>query len=354
MSASKPQAAVSRAESHFPSIADQLVSQGYALDELDDELAERVRHALAGAADFFDSITELPVEVRESLQRRQADGRAALFTGFRRPGQEYAQVSERPDLMQSFSLMAADRNRLPAEVWRYLQQHPFIGNLFAIRQAIIRRATAALDQLGRQLRQRSGLQPAPVADLTAHSFLQLNSYRPRLFEQRYQQPGQTPLAKRTYLEDPHEDGQLLTRAAAKDSGLVGRCRDGSQREFELIPPSHQRMLVMTSLPFTYYTGGPAHGGIPPFEHAVVREVQGRAVENRTSLICFVNPNVRQPLPALVPSPENRDISIPLLVNEAQWRFGLPRYEALDAVAADTAERTRTMELLDRLYRTGKK
>jgi hypothetical protein len=333
------------------SLAQQLRHHGFGFDLLDRELAGQVRAVLAEARGFFDAIGELPASVRCALQQREPDGRAARFTGFRTPGEEYAQVYERPDLMQSFSLMAADQARLPAEVWEYLQQHPFTRRLFAIKDAIVAHAGRALTEL-------AGLLRGPGAgrygiDLAAHTFVQVNSYRPALFDGRYRRAGQTPLAQRTYLQDPHEDGQFLTWAAADDWGLAGRPRDGGGRALALVPPSPDRMLVMPSLPFTYYTGGPTHGGIPPFEHAVLREVDGRAIENRTSLICFVNPNVTRPLPALVANEENRGLSVPFLVNEAQWRFGLPRYEDPAQVPADAATRRRTGALVERLYGSGR-
>lgn len=332
------------------SLAQQLRHQGYAFDHLDHELAEHVRVVLEDAPAFFDTVIDLPPHVRNALQQRQADGRAAFFTGFRMPGEEYAQVYERPDLMQSFSLMAADRTRLPDEVWEFLQRDPFTRRMFAIKDAIVARATQALAELAGLL-SGSGMGRLEI-DLAAHTFIQVNSYRPTLFEGRYGRTGQTPLAQRTYLQDPHEDGQFLTWAAASDWGLVGRSRDGAGHALAPVPPSHERMLVMPSLPFTYYSGGPGHGGIPPFEHAVLREVDGRPIENRSSLICFVNPNVTRLLPVLVPSAENSDLSIPFLVNEAQWRFGLPRYEAPERVPVDEGSRRFTSGMVERLYGQG--
>jgi hypothetical protein len=318
------------------------------VDGLEPGLAELVAASLREATAFFDAVDDLPGVVRETLCRRQADGRAALFTGFRMPGEEYAQAYERPDMMQSFSIMAADQARLPAVVWDFLAEHPYTRRLFTIREAIVARASAALAELGELL--GAGV-PFDV-DLSSHTFLQVNSYRPRLFEQRYRRPGQTPLDQRRFLQDPHEDGQFLTWAAADDWGLVGRPRRDGAGVLAAVEPSPARMLVMPSLPFTYYTGGPQHGGIPPFEHAVLREYQGRAIADRTSLICFVNPDVTRALPALVPSRENAGLSIPLLVNEAQWRFGLPRYEDSARVPADADTRRRTEALLDRLYGSG--
>lgn len=332
------------------SLAQQLRRQGFGFDRLDRELAEQVGAALAGAPDFFDAVGELPASVRAALQQREPGGRAVRFTGFRMPGEEYAQVYERPDLMQSFSLMAADQAHLPAEVWEFLQQHPFTRRLFKIKDAIVAHAGRAMAELAGLLR-GPGAAPDEI-DLATHTFVQVNSYRPALFEGRYRRAGQTPLAQRRFLQDPHEDGQFLTWATADDWGLVGRPRDGSDRTLALVPPSSERMLVMPSLPFSYYTGGPEHGGIPPFEHAVLREVDGRAIENRTSLICFVNPNVTRPLPVLVPSAANQGLSVPFLVNEAQWRFGLPRYEDPARVPADAAARQRTGALLERLYGGG--
>ncbi len=329
-------------------MAGQLHRSGYAVDNLEPALAGLVEAALREATAFFDAIDELPGVVRETLCRRQPDGRAALFTGFRMPGEEYAQAYERPDMMQSFSIMAADRARLPAAVWDFLLEHPYTRRLFAIREAIIAHASAALAELAQLLGA-----PEPIeVDLSSHSFLQVNSYRPRLFQQRYGRPGQTPLEQRRFLQDPHEDGQFLTWAAADDWGLVGRPRREGAGELAAVEPSPARMLVMPSLPFTYYTGGPQHGGIPPFEHAVLREYGGRPIADRTSLICFVNPDVTRELPVLVPSRENAGLSIPLLVNEAQWRFGLPRYEDSARVAADADARRHTGALLDRLYGSG--
>jgi hypothetical protein len=338
----------SETSSKLPSLAQQLHTQGFAIDQLDAGLAELVRAAMAEASGFFDAMDGLPGFVHDALVRRQADGRALMFTGFRMPGEEYAQVYERPDMMQSFSIMAADRERLPTAVWDFLQQHPYTRRMFAIREAIVARATAALHELGALLGGEAGDRAAMV-DLSRHTFLQVNSYRPTLYEARYRRAGQVPLTQRTYLQDPHEDGQFLTWAAANDWGLVGRSQDGVERELEPVPPAPGRMLVMPSLPFTYYTGGPSHGGVPPFEHAVLREVDGRPIEDRTSLICFVNPDVTRSLPVLAASDENAGLSIPFLVNEAQWRFGLPRYEAPERVAADEATRTRSAALVDRLY-----
>lgn len=330
------------------SLAQQLQTEGFGVDQLDADLAGLVGAAMAEASGFFDTMDELPADVRDALIQRQADGRARMFTGFRMPGEEYAQVYERPDMMQSFSIMAADRQRVPCAVWDFLQQHPYTGRLFAIRDAIVARATTALRELG-ELLGGEAAERAATADLSQHSFLQINSYRPALYEARYRREGQVPLTQRTYLQDPHEDGQFLTWAAASDWGLVGRPLDGVERELDLIPPAPDRMLVMPSLPFTYYTGGPAHGGVPAFEHAVLREVAGRPIEDRTSLICFVNPDVTRPLPVLAATEENAGLSIPFLVNEAQWRFGLPRYEAPGRVAADEASRARSAALVDRLY-----
>jgi hypothetical protein len=330
-------------------VASQLQRNGYAVDTLEPALAGLVAATLREASGFFDAIDDLPAAVRQTLCRRQPDGRAALFTGFRMPGEEYAQAYERPDMMQSFSIMAADRVRLPAEVWDFLREHPYTGRLFAIREAIIAHATRAMAELAELLGARKPLD----VDLSSHTFLQVNSYRPNLFEGRYGRPGQTPLHQRQFLQDPHEDGQFLTWAAADDWGLVGRARREDAGELAAVEPSPARMLVMPSLPFTYFTGGPQHGGIPPFEHAVLREFRGRPITGRTSLICFVNPDVTRELPVLVPSRENTGVSIPLLVNEAQWRFGLPRYEDSTQVAADGPARRHTNALLDRLYGSGK-
>ena len=331
-------------------IASQLHRSGYAVDILEPALAELIAASLCEATAFFDAIDDLPGAVRETLCRRQADGRAALFSGFRMPGEEYAQTYERPDMMQSFSIMAADAGRLPAEVWGFLREHPYTRRLFTIREAIIARATAAVAELAGLL---GATGPLDI-DLSSHTFLQVNSYRPNLFEQRYRRPGQTPLDQRQFLQDPHEDGQFLTWAAADDWGLVGRPRGHASGELAAVEPSPAQMLVMPSLPFTYYTGGPEHGGVPPFEHAVLREYRGRPITARTSLICFVNPDVTRELPALVPSRENAGLSIPLLVNEAQWRFGLPRYEDSERVPADEDTRRRTVALLDRLYGNGQR
>lgn len=326
------------------SLARQLRDNGHGIVPLDAGIAELVRATMDEAAGFFDAMDALPAFVRDALTGRQPDGRARLFTGFRMPGQEYAQVYERPDMMQSFSLMTADRDRLPGKVWQFLEEHSFTSRMFAIKDAVITRTSEALGELAELL----GAAPGAI-DLTAHTFIQVNSYRPALFEQRYLRPGHIPVAEREYLQDPHEDGQFLTWAAANEWGLVGRALDGESHDFTIVPPSHERMLVMPSLPFTYFTGGPAHGGIPPFEHAVLREVDGREIRDRTSLICFVNPNVRLPLPVLVPSEQNAGLSMPLLVNEAQWRFGLPRYEPSENIPADAASREHTTRLLDRLY-----
>ncbi|WP_185732335.1 2OG-Fe(II) oxygenase family protein [Burkholderia sp. Bp8963] len=198
----------------------------------------------------------------ESLDRRQK--RAFSFPeetdGFLPFGLEYSNTPERPDLCERFCYWAARRN---AHQGFPLVKSEFYRTMAAYETCINVVAQNLLDAVCENL---GGTPQLPVRN---SSYLQFCEYNPDYC--RYD---------REYLQDPHEDGHLLSFIKPTAPGLV------------LFPdsapvsatPRPDEMIVLAGSLLEALTDGE----IPAMQHAVERP---RTPAQRKSLMYFVNPDL---------------------------------------------------------------
>ncbi|MGW1996052.1 2OG-Fe(II) oxygenase family protein [Embleya sp. NPDC001921] len=254
--------------------ADDLVEQGYAVLRI----APRQASALAAALERSRAFFRRPHA--EKLQHGSEDRNY----GYRPMGVEYSVSPERPDCNECFTLWHRT-NRIP----RVTDLGPLIEALLAWRAVCAEIATRVLDACGERFR---GVPPA----FAAASHLQVNSCLP------------AP-AGRDLLQDPHEDGHLITVHHATGPGLEVAA-GGLMRPITQAP---DELLVMPGSILTALTGG----AIRPLYH----QVRNLRLHERRSLMYFVNPELDTPLPVWLPVGDRRDLRDTVRSNPLA--FGLP-------------------------------
>jgi isopenicillin N synthase-like dioxygenase len=215
--------------------------------------------------------------------------------GYREIGPEYSLVPERPDLTESFSFWYRNRRRPDILAWRetcplHVTMHR-TADLLCGGVADLFAAMAATW--------------APGADRTPHlrfqeaSYIQINYYEPALHS-------------RELLQDPHEDGHLVTLVRSDEPGLEIKIGE----RFEAIDLAPDEMLVMPGSLLSLMTGNI----VPPLYHQV-RNSRRRTA--RYSQMFFVNPELDQKLDPWILNDSNKDIDIVAHANAAPQQFGLP-------------------------------
>ncbi|ALX16287.1 hypothetical protein P350_27080 [Burkholderia cepacia JBK9] len=180
--------------------------------------------------------------------------------GFLPFGLEYSRTPERPDLCDRFCYWVARRD---AHHGYALTKSAFYRELAAYEACINAIAQDLLDAVCENL---GGTAQPPVRH---SSYLQFCAYEPHHCSQ-----------DRAYLQDPHEDGHLLSFIRPAAPGLV------------LLPdsspvsalPRPDEMIVLAGSLLEALTDGE----VPAMQHAVERP---RARVRRTSLMYFVNPDL---------------------------------------------------------------
>ena len=239
---------------------------------------------------------------------KQRYARPAWVEGYRELGPEYSQVPERPDLTESFS--AWNRNRARPELALWASGCPLHG---ALREAS--------DLLGGMMRTlfaamaehfaASGI--APELHFHNATYIQLNHYEPARHA-------------RELLQDPHEDGHLVTLVQTNAPGLEIEI-DG---RFVPVQTAADELLLMPGSLLSLMTGY----RVKPLYHQVRNS---RRAERRSSLLYFVNPEIDQALAPWVANERNRGIDIIARANAAPKQFGMPTL--VDSLAGQAETRT---------------
>jgi isopenicillin N synthase-like dioxygenase len=230
----------------------------------------------------------------------------AWVEGYRELGPEYSQVPERPDLTESFS--AWNRNRARHELEAWAAGCPLHGAL--------RHASSLLEHMMRDLFAAMAEYFAPGApELRFHkaTYIQLNYYEPARHS-------------RELLQDPHEDGHLVTLVQTNAPGLEIEV-DG---EFVPADVGRDELLVMPSSLLSLMTGY----RVKPLHHQVRNS---RRTDPRSSLLYFVNPEIDQALKPWVENESNRGIDIIERANAAPKQFGMPTLQDSLAGQAETRQ-----------------
>lgn len=263
--------------------ARDIIDTGYAVVKLDDTDTRRLQTALATANRFFE----------RPLEDKIAHGSTDHNYGYRPFGIEYSRVPERPDMNECFTLWSSRLDLIPNAADIEDVTEAFLG----WRDALVPIVSAILDEVAHSF----GAEHAP--EFEKASYLQMNYCLP------------TP-PERDLLQDKHEDGHMVTVLHATAPGLELYAGD----EAKPMLPGPDEIVLMPGSVLTALSGG----AIEPMYH----QVRNHGLDDRQSLMYFVNPEVDAPLYGWVDAPDGTRADIREHVQNAPTMFGLPPVEAL--------------------------
>jgi isopenicillin N synthase-like dioxygenase len=286
--------ASSRDRSAYLAMIPQLEQQGFLRLPADPVLRQAVDRAFAQASEFF----ARPAE--EKFRHSHPE----WVEGYRELGPEYSQVPERPDLTESFSTWNHNRVHAELEAWR--DGCPLHG---ALRDAADLLADVVRDLFAAM---RDHFAPgAPDVRFFGATYTQLNHYEPARHS-------------RELLQDPHEDGHLVTLVTSNAPGL--ELEIGGAFVPANVTPDH--FVVMPGSLLSLMTGY----RVKPGYHQVRNS---RRTDPRLSMMFFVNPEIDQQLAPWIENESNKGIDIIARANAAPKQFGYPSLEDILSGHADT-------------------
>jgi isopenicillin N synthase-like dioxygenase len=263
--------------------AHDIIDQGYAVVRLSDLDANRLQTAIATANRFFE----------RPLEDKIAHGSTDHNYGYRPFGIEYSRVPERPDMNECFTLWSSRLDLIPnAE-----DIDDVTESFLRWRDSLAPLVQAILDEVAKAF--HAGRAP----EFEKASYLQMNYCLP------------TP-PERDLLQDKHEDGHMVTVLHATAPGLEIYVNDEAQPML----PERDEIVIMPGSVLTALSGGK----IPPLYH----QVRNHGLDERQSIMYFVNPEVEAPLFSWIDSPDGTREDIREHVQNAPTMFGLPPVEAL--------------------------
>jgi isopenicillin N synthase-like dioxygenase len=260
-----------------------ILDRGYCVVKLSDVDAANLRNAIATAVRFFE----------RPLADKAAHGSTDHNYGYRPFGIEYSQTPDRPDMNECFTLWSSRLDLIPNA-----QDIPELTAAFlAWRDSLAPLVKAILDEVARNF----GTDDAP--EFEKASYLQINYCLPAPPE-------------RDLLQDKHEDGHMVTVLHATAPGLEIYVGD----EPTPMLPGPDEVVIMPGSVLTALSGGK----IEPLYH----QVRNHGLDDRQSIMYFVNPEVDEPLYSWIASPDGSRADIREHVQNAPTMFGLPPVEAL--------------------------
>lgn len=259
--------------------------QGYATIRLDPAVLAGLDRVESQAKQFF----------AQSSPLKHSFAVPRCVEGYREIGPEYSLVPERPDLTESFSFWYRNRRRPDITAWRdTCPLHVTMHQTADILSGVVAELFAAMAATWAPTGDRT-----PALRFQEASYLQINYYEPAQHS-------------RDLLQDPHEDGHLITLVRASEPGLEIRIGE----HFKAVELEADEMLVMPGSLLTLMTGNV----VPPLFHQV-RNSQRRTA--RYSQMFFVNPELDQKLDPWIRNASNEGIDIIEHANSAPNQFGLP-------------------------------
>jgi isopenicillin N synthase-like dioxygenase len=276
-------ATVTDAVSVISKAASDIIDTGYAVVKLSDLDTANLQAALATANRFFE----------RPLEEKIGHGSTDHNYGYRPFGIEYSVTPERPDMNECFTVWSSRLDLIPQAEKIQDVTEAFL----AWRDSLAPLVQAVLDEVAKAF--SAGLAPA----FEKASYLQMNYCLP------------TPL-ERDLLQDKHEDGHMVTVLHATAPGLEIYVNDSVQPML----PDTDEVVIMPGSVLTALTGGK----IAPLYH----QVRNHGLDDRQSIMYFVNPEVDAPLFAWIDAPDGTRADIREHVQNAPTMFGLPPVEAL--------------------------
>jgi isopenicillin N synthase-like dioxygenase len=274
-------------EVRIPDVARELLQHGYAIVKGDAEMVGLLNDIFDSASDFF---------ARGPREKKRFE-RPDLLEGYRRYGAEHSGPLNRPDLNETFSLVLMNMARKDLAAW------PTTNPLHRALRAAAPRYAALVDGVLDEIRRALDPRGDRVSS-AAFSYFQINYYRPRA-------------ETRTFLQEAHEDGHLLTVVTSRQPGLEAEIGG----RFQPVNFAKDELLVMPGSILTLMTGG----RIRPLSHRV-RNV--RSVPMRASLMFFANAPVTGAPRAWAAAADGSMPDIGRATAEKSKLFGLPSIEAI--------------------------
>jgi isopenicillin N synthase-like dioxygenase len=263
--------------------ARDIIESGYAVVKLGDVDATHLTTAISTAVDFF----------QRSEEDKLKHGSDDHNYGYRPFGIEYSITPDRPDMNECFTLWSRRVDQQPNSNANADHNQCLIGWGNSLAPLV----GAILDEVAKEF----GVDAAP--DFEKASYLQINYCLP------------TP-PERDLLQDKHEDGHMVTVLHATAPGLEIYVNDAVKPML----PDADEIVIMPGSVLTALSAG----RIPPLYH----QVRNHGLDDRQSLMYFVNPEVEEPLFAWVDSADGSREDIREHVQNAPTMFGLPPVEAL--------------------------
>jgi isopenicillin N synthase-like dioxygenase len=267
--------------------ARDIIDNGYAVVALDDLDAANLRTAISTAVDFF----------LRPLADKTAHGSSDHNYGYRPFGIEYSLTPDRPDMNECFTVWSSRLDLIPnaADIAELTE------SFLDWRDSLAPLVGAILDEVARDF----GVDAAP--EFEKASYLQINYCLP------------AP-AERDLLQDKHEDGHMVTVLHSTAPGLEIYADGEHSGAVKPMLPGPREIVIMPGSVLTALSGG----RIQPLFH----QVRNHGLDDRQSLMYFVNPEIDQPLHAWVETATGERIDIREHVRNAPSMFGLPPVEAL--------------------------
>jgi isopenicillin N synthase-like dioxygenase len=267
--------------------ARDIVDRGYAVVKLTDLDAGNLKTAISTAVQFFE----------RPLEDKMAHGSTDHNYGYRPFGIEYSRVPERPDMNECFTLWSSRLDLIPNAT----DIDDLTGSFLDWRDSLAPLVKAVLNEVA----QNFGTDEAP--EFEKASYLQINYCLP------------AP-AERDLLQDKHEDGHMVTVLHATAPGLeIYAEGEGSDTVKPMLPDADE-IVIMPGSVLTALSGGK----IQPLYH----QVRNHGLDDRQSIMYFVNPEIDEPLFGWIDSAEGERADIREHVQNAPSMFGLPPVEAL--------------------------
>ena len=267
--------------------ASDILDHGYAVVKLSDVDTANLHTAISTAVDFF----------HRPLDDKLKHGSADHNYGYRPFGIEYSVSPERPDMNECFTLWSSRLDLIPNAGDITELTESFLG----YRDSLAPLVKAVLDEVARAF----GAEAAPSFEKAA--YLQINYCIP------------AP-AERTFLQDKHEDGHMVTVLHATAPGLEIYAEGEHSDTVAPMLPDHDEIVIMPGSVLTALSGGK----IQPLYH----QVRNHGLDDRQSIMYFVNPEIDEPLFGWIEAADGERVDIREHVQNAPSMFGLPPVEAL--------------------------
>jgi isopenicillin N synthase-like dioxygenase len=266
--------------------ARDILDHGYAVVKLSDLDAGRLQSAIGTAVEFF----------RRPDEEKIKHGSDDHNYGYRPFGIEYSITPERPDMNECFTLWSSRLDLIPNAD----DISPLTESFLHWRDSLAPLVGDILNEVARRF-------GATAPAFEKASYLQINYCLP------------TPL-ERDLLQDKHEDGHMVTVLHSNAPGLEIYAGGTDDPTVTPILPDTDEIVIMPGSVLTALSAG----AIEPLYH----QVRNHGLDDRQSIMYFVNPEVDEPLFAWVDSADGSRADIREHVQNAPTMFGLPPVEAL--------------------------